>query len=1495
MDTISDLTAHSELETLPISTPTLFHSLKSNITTQQQPDITNTPTCDIPPPHFMSSIDELRSFSSVLSAFISRYDELQNHVNFINSSIDSKLPRHLVDTANPNQPALTRFLETSCDQIITALPEVVVSEQNPRESASDCERSHAIARTPESPNFSHNSEETGTSKNPDEIDVFKKHVEDDTSKKREEIDVSKKLEEFDVSKYIEEIDTLKKPEETVLDPEEIVSEQNPNCREHEQSHEDVRTPESLEEVDALKKLELIDVSMNPEEIDTLKKTELETCHDQAITGVAEDIVSEQNPNGMTANCEQIREDVRTPESPEEIDTLMKTEETVPETSCDQTITAVPEAIVLDQNSNGLATNCKRIHEDVRMPESLEEIDVSKEPEEIDTLMKTEETVSEQNSTGMATNCEQRSEDTRIPESLEEIGVSKKTEEIDTLMNTEETVSKQNPNGMATNCEQSGEDTRTPGSLEEIDVWKKPEEIDNLKIPEETDSSMKHEETGFLKKGKEINGSMKPDKNLKTSKMSSISVLEYLCQDMNSRMIKRHIAKHFSEMNNLRHEIAKALKVAKDPANLVVISIGKFFVSGSKIFYKGSDQTKQHLGRMAAVLILECFVMISSDGIKIAKRDQEYAAKAAFDWRNRMIREGGLGHTDEVDARGLLLLISGFGIQDHVFTIQDIMDLIMASNVKGISTALRHSVFLIPKIPEVINLMVMNNLEIEAVDIAYTFGLKDTHHPRSILTTYLHKKVKDIQNDSSFEMLEAMKQQLFDLKSVKQCLESHNVDPSMLLPDFKIKEKILNLTSRIENKPEVIDTLMETKETVLETSCDQDVTVVLEAIVSEQNPNGMATTCEQINENVRTPESLEEIDVLKKPEEIDVLKKPEEIEILKKPEEIDTLMKTEETVPETSCDQTITAVLEAIVLDQNPDGLDANCEQSSENVRTPESLEEIDVSKKPGEIDILKKPEQTDFCMNSAEIDTSKKHEENGILKKAKETNGSMKPEENSKTSKKCIISVLELLCQAMNSKGVRKHVATHYGKMSKLRKEFAKALKLAKDPAKLVLDSIGRFFVQGSRSFCKDSDQTSQHLGRMAAVLILECFVMISSDGIKIAKRDQEHAAEAAFDWRKRMIREGGLAHTDEVDARGLLLLISGFGIQDHVFKIQDIADLIIASKLKGISAALCRSIFLIPKIPEVVYLMVMNNLEIEAVDIAYTFELEDTCHARDILTTYLRKKIKDIKYGSSFQKLEAMKQQLLDLKSVKQCLKSHNIDPSTLLPDFKINEKMQNLEKEIHEGQRIQKRKSLENPIHHEAKHQKRKSLENPIHHEAKRACFSHENMPRQQKRVDHHDMSPYKRSTQPSTSKVDFDRNLGNSYIPYYSASSVYNAPATPKHIPGLVPNGAGGGFPGSYDQMRHPANVRPYGLHEPYGQHYLRHGQTYDSPPYGQHYSRHGQTYDSPPYGRPLGRGPPPDSLQSGGFQGRRGPSLDLYSFADLVEKESRGFRSSGSNGA
>ncbi|KAK1407128.1 hypothetical protein QVD17_38739 [Tagetes erecta] len=1126
---------------------------------------------------------------------------------------------------------------------------------------------------------------------------------------------------------------------------------------------------------------------------------------------------------------------------------------------------------------------------------------------------------------------------------------------------------------------------------------------------------KPEQTNFCKNSEEIH-TLKKHEETETSKKSVISVLESLCQTMSYKEMNKHVATHISEMIDLREEIAKALKLAKEPAKLVLNSIGKGY---------GFHQEHEKAGRLASVLILECFLMI---GIEIVKRDREPAAIVAVIWRKRMIREGGLRHAEEVDARGLLLLISGFGIQDHVFTTEDITDLIRASNVNGISIALRRSVFLIPKMPEVISYMVKNDLEIEAVDLAYTFGLEDKCHPQNILTTYLHKKLKVIQNGSSVQM--AMKQQLFDLESVKQCLESHNID----LPEFQINEKIQNLENEInegkllqkrkssensihqESKracfghenmphqhkhvlkmpnvvdasscPEEVDDCKECEETVPETSCDQTIRAVPEATISEQSHNETVADCEQIHDNVRTPASLEEIDVSMKPEEVETLKKAEETvpetscdqtiiaapeaivseenpdgtvadceqfhEHVRAPEnleEIDTFKKSDETIPESSCDQTVTAVSEAIVSGQSPSGMVTNCEQILEEIDVLKKPKASSTSKKPKAISTSKKPkasstskkpkakstskkpevtetpkvsstskkpELTDFCKNTEEIDTLKKHEETDAKKKATETG----------TSKNPVISVLEFLCQSMSSKEMKRHVADHISKMIHLRHEIAKALKLAKDPAKLVLDGIGRFYVQGCKAFCNGSGIHLKHQksGRLASVLILECFVMISSDGIEIMKSDSELAAAEAVIWKERMIREGGLRHTEEVDARGLLLFISGFGIRDNDFTIQDITDLIRGSNVKEIATALRRSVVLIPKIPEVVDLMVKNNLEVEAVDIAYTFGLEDACRPQNLLSVYLRNKVKDIQNGSSFQTLEAMKQQLCDLQSVKQCLESHNIDPSVLLPEFKFNELIRNLEKEINEWNLTQKRKSSENPIQHEQK----------------RACFGHENIQQhQQKRADHFDINPYTRSTPPSTRQ--FDLNPSNIYTPNYSLPSVCSAPAIPKNIHGPVANSLPRAFHGSYNQMVHPDNAQRYGWRGEYDQYYSRHGQTYDSPndvrPYGshgsydqQHYSRHGQTYDMQPYCRPQGQtyesqlycrpqgqtyesqlycrpqGQTFESQQSRpqglgmlepfpryvdtapAFPGRRGPSSGLYGFADMVEKELLGFRSS-----
>lgn len=104
-----------------------------------------------------------------------------------------------------------------------------------------------------------------------------------------------------------------------------------------------------------------------------------------------------------------------------------------------------------------------------------------------------------------------------------------------------------------------------------------------------------------------------------------------------------------------------------------------------------------MSREASIFALECFLLMESDSLVIKDKVKVEAETAAVAWRKRLQSEGGLIKACEIDARGLLLLISCFGIPD-VFTSEDIKNLIRSSNAKGISGALRLSSFLLARIP-----------------------------------------------------------------------------------------------------------------------------------------------------------------------------------------------------------------------------------------------------------------------------------------------------------------------------------------------------------------------------------------------------------------------------------------------------------------------------------------------------------------------------------------------------------------------------------------------------------------------------------------------------------------------------------------------------------------------------------------------------------------------------------------------------------------------------
>nr|XP_023928437.1 protein FRIGIDA-like isoform X1 [Quercus suber]POF24331.1 protein frigida [Quercus suber] len=277
-----------------------------------------------------------------------------------------------------------------------------------------------------------------------------------------------------------------------------------------------------------------------------------------------------------------------------------------------------------------------------------------------------------------------------------------------------------------------------------------------------------------------------------------SEVEYLCEMMCSRSLRKYIVSNMSDEAKLREEVPAALKFAPKPAKLVLDCIGRFYLQGSKAYTKNSPMIP---ARQASLLILEFFLLSDCDCDNVNEKEKDEAHSAALAWRKRLVTEGGLSRATPIDARGLLLFIASFGIPSR-FSNQDLRDLILLTT-QNISTALRRSPLLLARIPDIIEEMMKNGRSVEAVDVAYTFGVEEKFHPQTILTSFLSKSKEAWKRTravahGSMVLKEANEKQLAALKSVIRCLEDHKIDPTKLLPGWRIKENIINLEKEISD-------------------------------------------------------------------------------------------------------------------------------------------------------------------------------------------------------------------------------------------------------------------------------------------------------------------------------------------------------------------------------------------------------------------------------------------------------------------------------------------------------------------------------------------------------------------------------------------------------------------------------------------------------------------------------------------------------------------------
>ncbi|GMI95384.1 hypothetical protein HRI_003207700 [Hibiscus trionum] len=284
---------------------------------------------------------------------------------------------------------------------------------------------------------------------------------------------------------------------------------------------------------------------------------------------------------------------------------------------------------------------------------------------------------------------------------------------------------------------------------------------------------------------------------------SCGEIQKYCMWMKGKQVRKYIVKNLSNLPMLREEVPAALKLAPEPAKLVLDSVGEMILMGKKAY---TNDPSSNQARRAILLLLEFFLsMMSGESrVKIAANVKVSAQNRAVALRKRLNKEGGLSNATAGDARGLLLYVACFGIP-NAFTNQDLGTLLKLCNLRSISDAIKASPWLPGKMPDIIESMAKNGMHFEALEVVSIFGLEDEFSPKTILTLFLQESTKAFEREkeeahnSPVELRKANEKRLGALKSIVHYLdylEDRRSDAKELLGSWRIKEKIVKLEEEI---------------------------------------------------------------------------------------------------------------------------------------------------------------------------------------------------------------------------------------------------------------------------------------------------------------------------------------------------------------------------------------------------------------------------------------------------------------------------------------------------------------------------------------------------------------------------------------------------------------------------------------------------------------------------------------------------------------------------
>ncbi|KAF8364592.1 hypothetical protein HHK36_033438 [Tetracentron sinense] len=264
-------------------------------------------------------------------------------------------------------------------------------------------------------------------------------------------------------------------------------------------------------------------------------------------------------------------------------------------------------------------------------------------------------------------------------------------------------------------------------------------------------------------------------------------------------------------------------------------------------------------------------------------------------------------------------------------------------------------------------------------------------------------------------------------------------------------------------------------------------------------------------------------------------------------------------------------------------------------------------------------------------------------------------------------SQLIKLCAEMDSQGLHKFISDNRKNLATIREEIPLALKASSNPASLVLDSLEDFYRMEVPML--DGKRDSGLLGlRRTCIMLMECLGLLLADPelgsvSDIISEDIKELAKAiAEEWKPKLEDlDIDASSGNSLEAHAFLQLLATFGIASD-FDQEEIYKLIPTVSRRRQTADLCRSLGLSEKMPGVIEVLVNSGRQIDAVNLAYAFELTEQFSPVSLLKFYLKEAKKassPVKPGSASPTAqnEVNERELTALKAVIKCIEEHKLE----------------------------------------------------------------------------------------------------------------------------------------------------------------------------------------------------------------------------------------------